>query len=74
MNYDVTNTYLHLNVTSLLIHIYNLHLRETWLQYHTVMNDGADGVIMRIYIYERSVNDVSGVRYWANILQCRFAY
>ena len=50
MNYDITNTYLHLNVTSVLIHIYNLHLRETWLQYYTVMDDGDDGVIICIYM------------------------
>ena len=50
MNYDVTNTYSHLNVTSVLIHIYNLHLRETWLQYHTVMNNGDDDVII-YYVY-----------------------
>ena len=50
MKYDVTNTYLHLNVTSVLIHIYNMHLRETWSQYHTVMNNSDDDVIICIYI------------------------
>ena len=50
MNYDVTNIYLHLNVTSVLIHIYNLHVRETWLPHHAAMNDGDDGVIICIYM------------------------